>query len=145
MNQIEPFPLWLGHAGDGRDVRGIVAADIQAIIQLALEEPHCRLPRELTYCRFPLLDGAGNEKSLIGTAVATVVGLLRHRIPTLICCGAGRSRSPAIAAAALAEFHEQEPSDWLKRISERHPSDVSPGLWQEILQALSDPSPRHRS
>ncbi len=39
MNQIVPFPLWIGHAGDGRDNRRILSAGIHAIVQLAVEGP----------------------------------------------------------------------------------------------------------
>ena len=138
MTQITPFPLWLGHAGDGRDVRAILGADIRAVVQLALEEPAIQLPRELMYCRFPLLDGAANPADLLRLAIHTLAVLLTHRTPTLVCCGAGRSRSPAIAAAALAHAHAQDPAMWLQRIREQWATDVSPGMWQDILLALKN-------
>src|SRR5688572_25242166 len=47
MNQILDLPLWLGHAGDGRDYRRLLDAGIQAIVQLAAEEPALSPPREL--------------------------------------------------------------------------------------------------
>jgi protein-tyrosine phosphatase len=136
MKQITPFPLWLGHAGDGRDFQRLAAAEIEAVVQVAAEEPAYLLPREIIYCRFPILDGRGNLPALLRTAIAAVIGLLENRLSTLICCGAGRSRSPAISAAALAICHQEPPSDWLKRIAEQHPTDVSPGLWQDILEAI---------
>ena len=89
-------------------------------------------PRELIYCRFPLLDGSGNRCELLSVAVRTVATLLEMKIPTLLCCGAGMSRSPAIAAAALARITQESPETWLKRVADQHPSDVSPGLWQEV-------------
>jgi protein-tyrosine phosphatase len=102
MRQIPPHLLWLGHAGDGRDYRSILDADIQALVQLAAEEPALDSPRDLVYCRFPLVDGSGNDRKLLYLAIMTVVNLLEKKVPTLVFCGAGMSRSPAIAAAALA-------------------------------------------
>src|SRR5437764_14691593 len=132
MRQIPPHGLWLGHAGDGRDFRAILDARIQAVVQLAVEEEPLHLPRELTFCRFPLVDGAGNEPKLLHLAVTTVANLLESRIPTLVCCGGGMSRSPAIAAAALAVVFQDTLEQCLERVSAHHPADLVPGLWNDV-------------
>ena len=136
MNQVLPYSLWLGHAGDSRDFRRMLDAGIEALVQLAAEEPPSQAPRELICCRFPLLDGSGNRSELVSLAVRTVATLLEMKVPTLVCCGAGMSRSPAVAAAALALIHQESPEAWLKRVADHHPSDVSPGLWQEVRAVL---------
>jgi protein-tyrosine phosphatase len=136
MNQIQPYPLWLGHAGDARDFRSAFDAGIQALVDLAREEPPAEPPRELIYCRFPLLDGAGNEEVLLNLAIRTLAALINMRIPTLVCCDFGLSRSPAVAAAALAMAHEESPEACLQRVVEHHHADVSPGLWSEITHLL---------
>jgi hypothetical protein len=132
MKQVDGLPLWLGHAGDGRDFRQIVATGIRAVVQLALEEPSLAPPRELLYLRFPLLDGEGNEPALLKFAIRTVASLLQARLPTLVCCGSGMSRSPAVAAAALALVGDGDVSARLQEIEQFGPMDVSPGLWREI-------------
>jgi protein-tyrosine phosphatase len=136
MNQIKPYPLWLGHAGDGRNFRPALDAGIQALVELSREEPPTEPPRELIYCRFPLLDGAGNDENLLNLAINTVAVLVRTRIPTLVCCSVGLSRSPAVAAAALALAHRESPEDCLRRVAMAHHSDVSPGLWTEITHLM---------
>jgi len=136
MRQILPHALWLGHAEDGRDYRRILDAGIQAIVQLALEELPLQPPRELICCRFPLLDGPGNDANLLALATATVANLLGRGVPMLLCCGAGMSRSPAIAAAALATACGETPDQCLKRVAEHHPADVLPGLWNELKGVL---------
>lgn len=136
MNQIKPYPLWLGHAGDGRDFRPALDAGIQALVDLSREEPPTEPPRELIYCRFPLLEGPGNDEYLLDLTLHTLAGLIRMRIPTLVCSSIGLSRSPAIAAAALALAHHEAPEDCLQRVAEQHRSDVSPGLWSEIIHLL---------
>ena len=132
MKRIDDLPLWLGHAGDGRDQRQILATGIRAVVQLALEEPPLAPPRELLYLRFPLLDGEGNEPVLLELAIRTVASLLQARLPTLVCCGGGMSRSPAVAAAALASVGDGDASACLQKIEHFGPMDVSPGLWREI-------------
>ena len=59
------------------------------------------------------------------------------KIPTLVCCGAGMSRSPAIVAAALALVERAPFEDCLRRVARHHPSDVSPGLWSEVVKLPS--------
>ena len=137
MRQILPHPLWLGHAGDGRDYRRLLDIGIQAIVLFALEEPPLQPPRDLICCRFPLIDGTGNDAVLLSLAVTTVATLLERRVATLLCCGAGLSRSPVIAAAALATASRQEPDECLKQVAEHHPADVLPGLWAEVKRVLT--------
>jgi protein-tyrosine phosphatase len=136
VRQVTPSWLWLGHAGDARAFPAILDAGIQALVQLALEEPALQPPRELLYCRLPLLDGAGNREDTLFLAIRTVADLLRRRVPTLVCCGAGMSRAPAVAAAALALVEQAPPEECLQRITEQHPADVTPGLWNDVLQLL---------
>jgi hypothetical protein len=138
MRQVLPHLLWLGNAADAEDYRALFAAGIEALVQLAVEEPPVQPPREITYCRFPLLDGAGNSMKLLALAVTTLSQLLRQHVPTLVCCSAGLSRGPAVAAAALAVFLRQPPSDCLRRLSEQHPCDVTPALWDDLVH-MHDP------
>jgi hypothetical protein len=137
MNEILPGLLWLGHAGHGRDYRKLFDTGVKALVELAAEEPPSQPPRELIYCRFPVLDGPGNDLKLLALATRTVATLLHNQVPTLVCCSGGMSRSPAVTAAALALLQEEPPEECLQRITAHHPSDVSPGLWSEIIGYLS--------
>jgi protein-tyrosine phosphatase len=137
MNQISQYRLWAGHAADGRDVQAIFARDIRAIVQLAIEELPLRLPHEIAYLRIPLVDGDGNDPSLLRLAISAVATLIDTRIPTLVCCGGGMSRSPAIIAAAIARVENTDLQDSLKAVTESHPSDVSPALWDEVSRVAT--------
>src|SRR5438270_14825 len=71
MNQIVPYLLRVGHAGDGQDFKALFDEGVRAVVQLAWEEPPLMLPRELILCRIPLADGPGNRPGLQGkTAIA---------------------------------------------------------------------------
>jgi protein-tyrosine phosphatase len=137
MRQIPGYNLWLGNARDRRDIRSVLDAGIQAVVDLAIEELPVAVTRELIYCRFPLLDGAGNPPWLLRAAVETVVAFLRAGVPTLVCCGAGMSRSPAVAAAALARVRGLSLELALGEIiSVTGPADMSLGLIAELKRNL---------
>ena len=131
MRRIEPYRLWVGHAGDGRDFRRLFEHGIEAVVQLAAEEPTIAVPRELVLLRIPLVDG-GNRASLGRLAVEAVSDLVRDGVPTLVCCGAGMSRSPAVVAVALSSFEGVSADEMLARVASGGPADVSPSLWASL-------------
>jgi protein-tyrosine phosphatase len=137
MNQIQPHRLWVGHAGDGGDFRRLFGLGIEAVVQLAAEELPLALPHEILYCRFPLLDGGGNRAEVLSLAVRTLAALVRLRVPTLACCGAGMSRAPAVAAAALSLVAGETPEACLTALAQLHPCDVSTTLWQDLKASLA--------
>src|SRR5438552_18267178 len=142
MTQIESHPLWIGHAGEGRDLKHIFDLGIRALVDLALEEAPTQAPRELISARFPIVDGAGNRGELLFLAVSTVATLLKLHVPVLVICGGGVSRAPAIAAAGLALLENRPPEECLTHVVKHHASDVSPGLWNEVIGVLPGRSPK---
>ncbi len=79
-----------------------------------------------------MLDGPGNDSRLLYLATTSLINFLEKRVPVLVCCGGGMSRSPAVAAAALAMVYQENPDQSLKKVTELHPADVAPGLWNEV-------------
>ena len=138
MRQIAAYPLWLGNASDEQDRQRILDTGIQAVVQLAAEEPVLDLPRDLIYCHFPLVDGCGNERKRLQLAITTVANLLEKKVPTLVVCGAGLSRSPVIAAAAIALVFQQPADECLKEVAEHFPADVAPALWDEVKKVVEE-------
>ena len=136
MRQISAHLLWLGNAGDDRDCQRLLDTGIQAVVQLAAEESVLDLPRDLVYCRFPLVDGPGNDWKRLQLAITTVANLLEKKVPTLVVCGAGLSRSPVIAAAAIALVFQQPADECLKQVAEHFPADVAPALWDEVKRVV---------
>ena len=137
MVRISPHQIWIGHGGEGYDFIHILEYGIEAVVELAFEEEPWPTRRELIACRFPLIDGTGNKPELLALAVRTVAALVASNVPTLVCCGSGLSRAPAVAAAALALANGRTPEASLKEITHHHHSDVSPGLWGELVSVLS--------
>src|SRR5262249_12927016 len=137
MRHVPGLPLCLGHVGDARDLPAVLSAGILAVVDLALTEPPLAVTRELVYCRFPLLDGPGNPPWLLRMAVGTVAALLRSGVPTLVYCSAGMSRTPVIAAGAVAELRDCSLAEALVVVTGGGPADVSPGLFAEGAAALA--------
>jgi len=135
MREVIPSKLWIGHAGDLRNPGQLERIGVKALVHLALEEQLPTLSRELLYCHVPLIDGA-NAPRVVGTALDLTVSLLRSSTPTLICCSAGMSRSPSIAAGALALLESVTPESALARITSGQPHDVSPPLWDCVVDAV---------
>ena len=94
------------------------------------------LGRDMIYCRFPLVDGAGNPAVVLRAAVEVTQRLVEQQIATLVACGAGMSRSPAVVAMALAKLSGQSPDETLARIIAGQPHDVSPLFWDELQRAI---------
>jgi protein-tyrosine phosphatase len=139
MHEIHPDLLWLGHALDirQRQPRPLFDAGITAVVDVAYEEPPAGLPRQLIYCRFPLNDGGGNDALILLQALQTLVDLLTAGTRTIVACSAGMSRSPTIAAHALAFHLSQKPDDVIIRIAERKSLEIKPALWNDVGKVYS--------
>jgi len=133
MREVTPH-LYLGNALDARDLRRLYELEIAAVVDLAIEEVPAQLGREIVYCRFPLVDGAGNADWLLRAAIETTCGFVPGRVKTLVACSGGMSRSPAIVAAVLALQSGKSPDECLLELVAGHPHDVSPLLWQDLRE-----------
>jgi protein-tyrosine phosphatase len=132
MREAITNALWLGNAMDARNVSAVLDLRIVAVVDLAMEEPPIQFPRDIVYCRIPLVDGSGNRPEIIRAAVDLTASLIDSRVPTLVACGAGMSRSPIIVAAALARVDGRSLEQALDDITLGVPHDVSTSLWAEI-------------
>ena len=138
MREILPDKLWIGNAGDSRDPEHLLRAGIVAVINLAAEEPSPVLPRSMIYCHFPIMDGTQDGQGSLDVAIHTLVSLLKNQVPTLVYCGAGMSRSPAVVAAALSIVQGGSPEDRLREVVAGHPHDVSPQLWEAVCKVCCE-------
>ncbi|MCS6864018.1 MAG: hypothetical protein RMJ56_08305 [Gemmataceae bacterium] len=134
LRQIEGYPLWVGTARDARDLTTVLAAGIEAVVDLAtLSEPVVP-PRELVYLRFPLVDGGDNPPWELCAAIQAVAGLVRLGVPTLVVCDGGMSRAVVIASAATWFQTPLKTSldEVLEKCAAAGPCDVQPRLWMDV-------------
>lgn len=137
MREVHPGLLWIGSRRDTREPRLLFEVGIEAVVDLALEEQPLTLPRELVYCRFPLVDGEGNDSSMLLQTVQTTVDLLIASRPSLVTCSAGKSRSPTIALFALAAYLRQKPETIASMCSEDSAIKVHAQLWMDVSSIFS--------
>jgi hypothetical protein len=138
MRHIPDYSLWLGHAGDARNRHELFRLGIGAVVDLAVEEPPAVAGHEMVYCRFPLVDGAENPPWLIRSAIDMTATLLREKVPTLVACGGGLSRSPAIAAAALVRLGRPSLQDAMLFLCGFGHCDVTAGFLQDIAKVIEN-------
>lgn len=132
MREIQSELLWTGNA------RGLFDAGIAAVIDLAYEESPAQLPRQLVYCRIPIVDGRGNDPSLLRLALLTTVELLRSGTPAIVACSAGMSRSPTIAICALAVHLDQSPDSVLERVNDQAAIELHGDLWTDVGEIVAE-------
>lgn len=136
MRAIIPDVLWIGHAGDARDLKKIMEMGIELLIDLAIEEPPVILPRDVAYCRFPIHEGDGNSPEMLISAIDTAARFVRGNRRTLVACSAGMSRSPAIAAAVISGLNKIPLDEAIQLVATTGPCDISPRLWSEVFKFL---------
>jgi hypothetical protein len=122
-------------------VKGVLGCGISVVIDLASEEPPIQFPRDIVYCRFPMLDGEGNSPGLLQSAVDTIANFVYAGQPTLVACSGGMSRSPAIVSLVLAKIESLEPVAAVVRVAATGPCDISPGLWKDLQKLLNQQKP----
>ena len=130
--------LWIGNAIEIRDPKLLFDLEIEAVVDVAYEEPPAQIPRGMIYCRFPLIDGDGNEPRVLSKTLITTSGLLQLGFQTVIACSAGMSRSPTVASHALGLHLGKVPQEILERIANQHALEVNPRLWSEMSKAFND-------
>lgn len=136
MREVIPHVLWTGNALDARNVKGLMDAGFQVVVDLAMEEPPIQLPRDIVYCRFPLLDGEGNSPVILKSAIDLVVNFVNGRQRTLIACSGGMSRSPLIASAVLATIEKSDFDKAIQHVIRTGPCDISPALYVAIKELV---------
>ncbi len=139
VREVIPEKLWIGNAFDARDISGVLDLGIVAIVDLAIEALPIQFPRDVVYCRFPLIDGAGNQPAVLRAAIETIANFIASETPMLVACSAGMSRSPAIVAAAMAMAMTERTTlaDALGKLTAGQPHDVSPSLLADTSKVLT--------
>jgi len=138
VRELIPKRLWIGNAADARSRENIFSNAVASVVDLAIDESPALTPRETIYFRAPLNDSSNNGAATIRLAVNTLATLLGEGIPTLVCCSAGMSRSPTIAAIAIAVAEQSPPNTILAKYFSDASHDVSPGLWNSAVEACKE-------
>ncbi|QDU62763.1 hypothetical protein Pan216_36330 [Planctomycetes bacterium Pan216] len=132
MKEVLSGLLWIANTEDAQDIRVVLSEGIAVVIDLACEELPIAYPRDMVYCRFPIVDGTGNPAYLLKAAIDSAASFVDANVPTLVACSGGMSRSPAIAAAAMARLPGMTFDAALETVTRTGPIDVSTALWLDV-------------
>jgi protein-tyrosine phosphatase len=117
--------LFVGTLKDAGDEALIQEHSIVNIISLTHGEPNGGFSSDLTVENIPMKDGPRNDQQKFDKAVTYVLACLKTGDNLLVHCSAGASRSPAVAATALALYDEVRLEAAFEQVS-KHRSAVDP-------------------
>jgi len=93
--------LFVGTTADAGDGSRLHECGVTAVVSLTHADPQGGYPDGVTVVEVPMVDGPQNERAAFDRAVTAVASRLDEG-GVLVHCSAGASRSPAVAATALA-------------------------------------------
>ncbi|WP_435066648.1 dual specificity protein phosphatase family protein [Haloplanus sp. C73] len=117
--------LFVGTVEDAGDEALIRDHGIAAVLSLTHSDPDGGFPPGLAVTDVPMMDGPRNDQRQFDRAVSHVLSHLGTGDTLLVHCSAGASRSPAVAATALALYDELDLDTAFEQVANRR-SAVEP-------------------
>ena len=125
--------------GDVRDAGAERAYDrhgVDAVVRLTHTEPAEGYPDGIAVHDHPIRDGPGNDPTATTAAVEATAGLLDGGRTVLVHCSAGASRSPAVAAGALALHRDRGIDAALERVRGVRTVRIHPTVREHASRAV---------
>ena len=117
MDLVSP-DLFVGTLDDATDSHRLEEDEITTVVSLTHETPDLSA-KALDIYSIPLIDGPQNSREQFTKAVKETVTALTDGERVLVHCAAGASRSPTVAATALALVQELDLEDAIKQVADR--------------------------
>lgn len=122
--------LYIGSATDAADHPTYTEYGINAVVNLAYDDPADGYPEHVTVHRHAFDDGSDAYTGTFHNAVTTVLNLLDDGNTVLVHCHRGISRSGSVTAAVIAARTDASVTDAVDQIAavtgeEPHPTLVS--------------------
>jgi len=117
MDLVGP-DLFVGTLDDATDSHRLEKDEITTVVSLTHETPDLSA-QTLDIYSIPLIDGPQNSRDQFTKAVKETVTALTDGERVLVHCAAGASRSPTVAATALALVQELDLEDAIQQVADR--------------------------
>ena len=117
MDLVGP-DLFVGTLADATDSHRLEKDEITVVVSLTHENPDFSAQTLDTHS-IPLIDGPQNNREQFTKAVEKTVTALNDGKRVLVHCAAGASRSPTVAATALALSQEMDMEDAIQQVADR--------------------------
>lgn len=125
MDEVAPR-LFVGTADDARDATTLHDRGVTTVVSLTHQTPDVEWA-DITVVDVPMRDGPQNDRNAFTEAVTELRAALERDESVLVHCSAGASRSPAVAATALALHDDRSLEDAFEQIADRRAA-VDPHL-----------------
>ena len=133
--------LFVGTAEDATDNPSLETHGITTIVSLTHETPSPAI-QSLTIRSIPLIDGPQNSREQFTKAVKETVAALTADGGVLVHCSAGASRSPTVAATALALSQDMKLEDALQQVADnRDAVDPHEALLRQAAHVYTELNP----
>ena len=133
--------LFVGTVEDATDDSALETHSVTTIISLTHETPSFT-EQELTIHSIPLIDGPQHNRQQFTKAVEETIAALEADGGVLVHCSAGASRSPTVAATALALSQDMELEDALKQVAvDRDAVDPHEALLRQAAHVYTEFNP----
>jgi len=116
MDLVGP-DLFVGTLADATDSHRLEKDEITVVVSLTHENPDFSAQALDTHS-IPLIDGPQNSREQFTKAVEKTVTALNDGKRVLVHCAAGASRSPTVAATALALSQEMDMEDAIQQVAD---------------------------
>ena len=116
MDLVGP-DLFVGTLADATNSHQLEKDEITTVVSLTHETPDVSEPT-LNIYSIPLIDGPQNNRDQFTKAVQATVTALADGERVLVHCAAGASRSPTVAATALALTEEMELQNAIQQVAD---------------------------
>jgi protein-tyrosine phosphatase len=113
--------LFIGSIENVEKTQPLREHGITTTISLTHADYSEKVPVGMDMLRHPMVDGPQADFDTFARAVRDAVTALRDGDRVLVCCSAGASRSPAVAATALAVVSDLDLNDAFQQVSSRRP------------------------
>lgn len=101
MDEVYPG-LYVGTVADAGDEQLLEAHTVDKVVSLTHGNPESGFPAAVSVVEVGMKDGPRNEKEQFESAVEETLAGLRSDETVLVHCSRGASRSPSVAATAVA-------------------------------------------
>ncbi len=131
--------LFVGTLADAGDWERVRESGIEVIVSLTHGDPEGGFPPSATVRNHPMTDGPQNERAAFEAAVSAVRDGLDAGETLLVHCRSGASRSPAVAATALAlERATDLETAFQQVVTRRDAVDPHPALVRQAARVFTE-------
>ena len=103
---MSEYELYIGNSDDASNHAKIESEGVDAVLKLTYETPEYGYPDSVEVYEYSMTDGPKNDRERFEQAVKKLLELFEDGKTVFVHCSMGKSRSPAVSAAAIAIYED---------------------------------------